>query len=101
MIKNPFGHALAAAGYIVGVVLIMNSMKYLDIPDNTILIPIAMLCLFVLSAAVMGFLFVLEPLRLYFENRKQEAVSFFLKTVGYFACFGALFFIALLLTSLK
>jgi hypothetical protein len=46
-----------------------------------------MLGLFVLSAAVMGFLFFYEPFQLYFTDRKQEALQFFGKTVASFACF--------------
>jgi hypothetical protein len=54
-----------------------------------------LLGLFVLSAAVMGFLFLYEPLCLYMENHKKEAVVFFAKIVGVFACFVALFLILL------
>ena len=57
-----------------------------------------MLSLFVLSAAVMGFLFLSEPLYLLMENQKQEAITFFAKVVGIFACFLVLFLIILLLS---
>jgi hypothetical protein len=67
--------------------------------NGTILIPMTMLSLFVLSAAVMGFLFLSEPLYLLMENRKQEAILFFGKTVGIFACFVAVFAISLFLLS--
>jgi len=56
-----------------------------------------MLSLFVLSAAIMGYLFLSEPLQLFLENKKQEAVTFFAKTVGIFACFVAVFTILLFL----
>ena len=58
-----------------------------------------MLSLFVLSAAVMGFLFLSEPLKLLIESRKQEALVFFAKVVGFFACFVAIFAILLFITS--
>ncbi|MEK7176936.1 MAG: hypothetical protein AAB719_01395 [Patescibacteria group bacterium] len=64
--------------------------------EETILMPILMLSLFVLSAAVMGYLFVYEPLRLHLDNQRQEAVSFFLKTVGTFACFVLIFLVFVL-----
>ncbi len=101
MPKKPFFNALYAALYIVLVATIMNTISnylttHVQQPENTILMPIVMLSLFVLSAAIMGFLFVADPFRLYFENKKQEAVSYFLKTVGFFACFGAAFLIILL-----
>ncbi|MFA6251101.1 MAG: hypothetical protein WC603_00515 [Candidatus Paceibacterota bacterium] len=94
--KKPFLFALLAALYIVLLVLGAN-LAPKDMPDNTILIPMAMLSLLVLSVAVMGFLFFYEPLCLYMENKKKEAVVFFGKTVGIFACFVVIFLILLLL----
>lgn len=98
--KNiPFINAFAASVYIVIVSFVMNSMQSLPFPEeDTILAPMFVLSLFVLSAAVMGFLFLYQPFRLYFEDQKREAVLFFLKTVGTFAGFVAIFFISLLLT---
>src|SRR3989344_5352184 len=98
MNKNPFINALAAAIYIVVIVLIINAMTSFSSSEDTILIPMAMLSLFVLSAAVMGFLFVFEPTRLLLENKKQESVRFFAKTVGTFALFVVLFFAVLIYT---
>lgn len=84
--KKPFFYALAAVLYIVIIILCGNALSPF-IPEETILIPMAMLSLFVLSAAIMGFLFLSEPLILYMENKKREAILFFAKTVGVFACF--------------
>ena len=92
--KKPFLFALNAAIYIVFIVNVINNFVVI-LPEKTILIPMAMLGLFVLSAAVMGFLFLSEPFHLYMENKKQEATHFFLKTVGIFACFVAVFLIVL------
>ncbi len=88
MNKNPFFNAVLAAGYIVFVAFIMSS--FADGPKEgegqaIILIPIVVLSLFTLSAAVMGYLFLSQPTMLYLENKKQEAVNFFLTTVGVFA----------------
>jgi len=52
--------------------------------------------LFVLSAAVMGYLFISEPIMLCIDGEKKHAVKAFLSTVGIFAFFvilalGALF----------
>jgi len=94
--KKPFLHALTAALYIVVIVLIINIVT-LILPKETILIPMSLLSLFVLSAAVMGYLFLSEPLQLYLDNQKKEAVAFFIKTVGIFACFAILFLILLLI----
>lgn len=94
--KKPFLYAFTAALYIVAIVLVINVLTSV-LPGKTIIIPMVMLSLFVLSAAIMGYLFLYEPLNLYMENRKKEAVAFFGKIVGIFACFAALFLIALLL----
>lgn len=96
--KKPFYYALGAALYIVALVsvgqIVISALKD---HTETILIPMMMLSVFVLSAAVMGFLFLSEPLRLFMENKKQEAVIFFAKVVGFFACFVAVFAILLFL----
>ena len=94
--KKPFLHALAAALYIVAIVLIAervgNALK--NQPD-TIVIPMTMLSLFVLSAAIMGYLFLSEPLQLLIEGKKREAIAFFAKIVGFFACFVLIYTIIL------
>ena len=98
MIKKPFLNALGAALYIVVIVLVAQAVgSVLKSQNETIIIPMTMLSLFVLSAAVMGFLFLSEPLQLLIENKKREAVIFFAKIVGIFACFVAIFTILLFL----
>ena len=92
--KKPFIFALAAASYIAILVSIINFALPI-LPQKTIFIPMTMLSLFVLSAAIMGFLFLSEPLQLYLDNHKQEAVAFFAKTTGFFACFVVVFIILL------
>ena len=82
---NPFANAVFATLYIV---LIVNGIFYaekLAPKEDRVLIPIAMLSLFVLSAAVMGYLFLYQPATLILEGKKQEGVHFFLKTVATFA----------------
>ncbi len=96
--KKPFLYASAAALYIVIIVSAMNSVIENNIiPQKSIFIPMTMLGLFVLSALIMGFLFLYEPLCLFLEHRKKEAVSLFAKIVGFFACFIVLFLILLFL----
>ena len=51
----------------------------------TVVIPIAVISLFTLSTAVMGYLFVYSPLQLYLEGEKKKAVNLFLQTVAVFA----------------
>ncbi|MFA6076714.1 MAG: hypothetical protein WC735_01420 [Candidatus Paceibacterota bacterium] len=96
--KKPFYFAGVAVAYIVLIVSGINFMgNIMQNQEETIFIPMAMLSLFVLSAAIMGFLFLSEPLQLLIENRRQEAVVFFAKIVGIFACFVAIFTILLFL----
>ncbi len=95
--KKPFLYALGAVLYIVAIVLIVNSTTRFP-QKETIIIPMAMLSLFVLSVAVMGFLFLSEPLELLIEKKKKEAVVFFGKTVGFFAAFAIILGILILLS---
>ena len=98
--KKPFLHASGAALYIVFIVFVTQTVSYfLKSQNGTFVPPMTVLSLFVLSAAVMGFLFLSEPLYLLAENKKQEAIAFFGKTVGFFACYVILFAIILFFTS--
>jgi hypothetical protein len=86
MTKNPFLNALAASTYIVVIVsLIFNAEKFLGKSEETVLIPMAMLSLLVLSVALMGYLFFYQPLLLILDGRKKEGVDLFLMTIAVFA----------------
>lgn len=87
--KKPFLHALGAAGYIAFIGIGLHLTSTIKNGNDSILVPMAMLGLFVLSAAVMGFLFLSEPLQLLIEGKKKEAIMWFAKVVGFFACFVA------------
>ena len=95
--KKPIIRAVAAVAYIVVIVFVVNAVTQ-ALPRQTIFIPMAMLGLFVLSAAVIGYLFIYEPFILHSGGKKEEAVKDFLQTVGIFACFVAIF-VALLFLS--
>lgn len=98
---TPFVSALLAAVYIGTIVLIINTISSIFRFKETILIPLFMLSLFVLSAAVMGFLFFFQPFRLYFDNKKNEALIYFAKTLGIFACMVVLFLLLMLYVGLR
>lgn len=95
MTKNPVLNALGASAYIVFIVEVMSLVtRTIPKPANdTILAPIAILSIFTLSAATMGYIFCYTPGRLYFEGHKKEAVQLFLKTVGSFAVITAIYLI--------
>lgn len=99
MTHNPFINALCASLYIALLVSgIFYGSTYFESGPDTVLIPIAMLSLFVFSAATMGYLFLYQPLMLLSEGKKQEAASFFLRTLLMFGVTtGALMLIVLFL----
>lgn len=85
MTKNPFYNALVAVIYIVLVVLVVNLVTDIRALEESLLMPIMMISLFTLSAAVMGYIFCLQPLRLYLDGKKEEGISLFVKTIIIFA----------------
>lgn len=88
MTKNPFLNALSALLYIAFVAFIMFYGLKLSGQagqKDTIFAPIAIISLFTLSAAVMGYVFLSQPLQLYFDGDKKGAVNLFLRTVEVFA----------------
>lgn len=88
--KKPIIHAAAAMGYIILLFLLLFfGISEPDTPD-TVMMPIIMISLFVFSAAIMGYLFLAEPLMLYLDGKKTEAVQFFMYTVGSFGLFTLL-----------
>lgn len=89
MTQNPYINALAAAGYIGLVVLsvftILGPVEHSLPPGLELLMPMAVLSLFVLSAAIMGYLFLYQPALLVLAGKHDEGATLFLKTVGSFA----------------
>lgn len=96
MTKSPIINALSASAYIVLIVLVMNFVFQTqhNILD-TILAPILFLSLFTLSAVVMVYLFFYQPIQLFIEGKKKEAVTLFVQTVGVFAVLTVLVVILL------
>lgn len=87
MPKNPFLNAGLAALYIIAITTMLNLASRYAGPDNNLVAPVAFLSLFTLSAAVMGYLFLGEPIQMYLAGDKKMAVTFFLKTLLTFAAF--------------
>ena len=81
---NPFAHAIIAVGYIWGVASLLQVISPPPDTPDTWLTPVVALSLLVFSVALMGFLFFYRPVVLLLENKKEEAVSFFLQTLGSF-----------------
>ena len=93
MSKNPFLNALAATGYISIVASLMFYAPKFEDEIVGVLMPIAAISLFTLSAAVMGYIFLAVPAELFLANKKKEAVNLFLSTVGIFAIFTIIAFV--------
>jgi len=90
MSKNPLLNGFSALAYIVLIVSVMTwGTKMMPKPD-TFMAPLAIVSLFTLSAAVMGYLFGYQPAQFYFEGEKKRAVKLFLQTVAVFAGITAL-----------
>lgn len=94
MSKNPLINAAAASLYIFAIGSFMSwGTKYAP-PDDTFLAPVAVISLFTLSAALMGYLFCYMPFMLYMDGKKKQAAALFLQTVG---SFGLITLVLLLL----
>lgn len=86
MSKNPIINALSASGYIILVVSVMTFVTQpLKNKPDTFFAPVTVLFVLTLSVAVMAYLFFYQPLQLFIEGRKKEAVNLFVKTIGVFA----------------
>lgn len=82
--KKSYLNSIKAILYIVFIVLLLSS-RFPEKTENELISGMIVLSLFVLSAATMGYLFISEPIMLYIDGKKKEAVSFFLETLFSFA----------------
>jgi hypothetical protein len=94
---NPFANAIIAASYIWGVTSFIQLISPPPNTPDTWLTPIMVLSLLVFSVALMGFLFFYRPVILLLENKKEAAVTHFLKTLG---TFGVLTLVVVVLATL-
>lgn len=96
MSRNPVVNALSASAYIFIVVSVMNFVTQpLRNKPDTFFAPVTVLFVLTLSVSVMAYLFFYQPLLLFIEGKKKEAVNLFVKTVGIFAAVTALVLILL------
>ncbi len=78
-------HALGTAIYVglVASLLFYSPNIFASSPKETVLIPIAMLMLFVVSALITGSLVLGRPIMWYLDGKKKEAVSLLMTTAGF------------------
>lgn len=97
LIWYSLGHAALILAYIA---LVAGGMFYAEAifgsVEETFLIPVGMLMLLVLSAAVMGTLIFARPVLMYLDGQKKEAVQFLGYIIGWLLVltiivFGVLF----------
>lgn len=99
IIKNAIINAGITVLYIVLVASFLTRAETIfeeSVPKDTVLIPIIMLLIFVVSAAITGFTVVGKPLMWYLDGKKKEALSLLGSTI-FFLALIALFFISILL----
>jgi SNF family Na+-dependent transporter len=85
MNKNSYLNAVLASAYIVCMATLLQNGRYIFGEQDNFLSPIIFLSLFVLSAALMGYLFIGEPVQLFLDGHKKQALTFFWQTVSTFA----------------
>src|SRR5687767_5569810 len=92
MTTNPMYNALFAIAYIVALVMTVfyGSNLLEGAIEESIFLPMGFLATFVLSAALMGYLFLYQPLLLLLDGQREKGVTLFLRTVGVFAVATAL-----------
>ena len=89
MTKNPFINAAASILYIIFVASVMFFGMEHTKPGNSVIVPIAVLSLFSLSAALMGYFFLYQPVQLYLDGKRKEATSLFVQTILVFGVITA------------
>jgi hypothetical protein len=95
--QTPFFHAGLAFLYICLVASLMFYGQPFVREEDAVIMPIAALSLLTLSTSVMSYLFFYRPLLLILEGKKDVALQFFLKTIGYFALATCFVFIGMFL----
>lgn len=99
IIKNAFIDAIGTTIYIILVVAFIYFLQGSMLKENNILIPIAMLLLFVCSAAITGFLVFGKPIMMYLDGKKKEAIWLVSLTLVVLLIITIIVFILLLIYS--
>lgn len=95
IVKNGFLDAIATALYIIIVASFMYNIGSALPKEDVVFIPIAMLLLFVFSAAFTGMLVFGKPIMMYLDGKKKEAILLIGYTLGFLFILTILAFILL------
>lgn len=98
LIRQGFLHAAGVALYtsLVGS-LMFNAERFFGGKPDTVLAPISVLTLLVLSVGIVGCLIFLKPILVYLDGQKAEAVKLVVATLVWLAIITALLIIFQLL----
>ncbi|MBP9817262.1 hypothetical protein KBC75_00710 [Candidatus Shapirobacteria bacterium] len=96
MSQNPLLNALASSAYIFLITFTMNWASNFFAPKDSPFAPILFLSLLSLSVVTMAYLFCLQPILMYLDGHKKDAVKLFLQTIGIFAIITLVIFLLLL-----
>ncbi len=98
LIRRAALHAGATAIYVTLVAVFMSYVeKFFGGKPDTFAAPLAMLLLFVTSAAITGSLVLGKPTMLFFEKKPAEAVQMFAYTIAFLALFTFIIFVTIAL----
>ena len=81
ILNRAFLNAVGTFTYIILIVLLIFSLQNSNAEDSLIIL-MSMLMLFVCSAAITGFLVFGKPVMLYIDGKKREAVLLLAHTIG-------------------
>lgn len=95
LIKVSLVNSIVASLYISAVAFLMSNGEKLFGKNNSVFSGIAILMLFVISAAVMGFTILGRPLMMYLDGSKKEALKLFYLTIVWLILIAAIIFIGL------
>lgn len=94
--NTPYMRAVYALAYILLIVLLLNSQVLAGV-ESSFLGGVTFLSLFVFSAAVMGYIFLSQPLLLYLDGKKKDALAYFFQTLVSFGVLTGLLLIGSLM----
>ena len=95
-ILKSFLNALGTFAYVFAVAWSLFNGKGIFGEEESFLIPVFMLLLFVISASITGLLVLGKPIHLYMNNMKREAFTMLFATLGWLIVFALLVMVALL-----
>lgn len=90
-------NSVVASLYISAVAFLMSNGEKLFGKNSSVFSGIAILMLFVISAAVMGYVILGKPLMMYLDGFKKEALKLFYLTIGWLALIAAIIFVGLMI----